>query len=286
MPASATPKFSKPKGTIEKPAMKFEARASAHSVNDESVPTWGHHAHDWEDVGAFVLHCTNEILDDIIKNHHEVFNSRPVPEAQGSSSSNRNRFSFKLPERSFQIEGSCIFRMVEAMFYLRTSYLRNYSRHWKLISDKILRRSDLPEIFNEILEKIDKISAKAFPQPRRSDLGRDESLQKHMELITYFRRKFLAHLFGKLEEPIPEQSHIILTDSSNEMKTIFARLAGLVYWHFTPRFAEERRARVLEEREIERTSSGLKDASTWFEPETRLFADVCQPEVLKMVLGD
>ena len=69
------------------------------------MPTWGDQEYDWEDVGAFVLHCTNEVLDDIIKNHHEVFNSRPVPEAQGSSSSNRNRFSFKLPERSFQIEG-------------------------------------------------------------------------------------------------------------------------------------------------------------------------------------
>ncbi|KNZ46378.1 hypothetical protein VP01_731g8 [Puccinia sorghi] len=284
MPVSATPIFSKPLGTIEDAAMEFEARASTHPVNDKSVPPWGHQEHDWEDVGAFVLHCTNEVLDDIIENHHEVFNSRPVPEAQGSSRSDHNHLSFELPQRSFQIEerkpkksvrcvGGCIFRMVEAMFLLRTSYLRTDRHHEKLASDRILARSDLPAIFNEILKKIDKISAKAFPQ-HPGYIGWDESLQKHMELITYFRRKFLDHLFRKLDCQIPEQSHIKLTDSSSEMKKIFIRLAGLVTWSIVPKCSRHRLTRVLVERKIERLSLEREHyLMAWFQPSTRLFAN-------------
>ncbi|KNZ52002.1 hypothetical protein VP01_3733g2 [Puccinia sorghi] len=252
--------------------MEFEARASTHSANEESVLPWGHQEHDWEDVGAFVLHCTNEILDDIIKNHHVVFNSRPVPEAQGSSSSKRNRLSFKLPKRSFQIEGGCIFKMVEVMFLIRTRYLWCYSQRWKLVCDRILARSDLPAIFSEILKKIDKISAKAFSQPPGYH-SREESLQKHMELITYFRQKFLAHLFEQLECPIPEQSHIKLTDSCDEMKRIFTVLAGLATWNIVPGCSRNRLTRVMVQRKIERLSSEMEyDFMAWFQPSTQLLA--------------
>ncbi|KAH9462440.1 hypothetical protein Pst134EB_006332 [Puccinia striiformis f. sp. tritici] len=245
-PTSAVPVFSKPLGDIKETALGA-ANPTPVLHADSSLPLEHPQEEDCDIVGSFLLQCANEVLDCFNKNYNEIFE-------------NRWRHASKMekitdaPRRSFTIERACFFQMIELMFELRASYFTKYSQADKLESDEMLKRPELSPKFYEILEKIDSICRKAFPQGRL--IGYAEYKRKHNDVSIQFRLAFLAHAFRSLEWPIPEDTHIKINDPSVQLQNIHMRAARLSLWHFKVRPVPNTKRRILEERKLELAMSG------------------------------
>ncbi|KAI7964757.1 hypothetical protein MJO29_002855 [Puccinia striiformis f. sp. tritici] len=132
--------------------------------------------------------------------------------------------------------------------------IHNRAQADKLESDEMLKRPELSPKFYEILEKIDSICRKAFPQGRL--IGYAEYKRKHNDVSIQFRLAFLAHAFRSLEWPIPEDTHIKINDPSVQLQNIHMRAARLSLWHFKVRPVPNTKRRILEERKLELAMSG------------------------------
>ncbi|KAA1121372.1 hypothetical protein PGTUg99_016473 [Puccinia graminis f. sp. tritici] len=134
----------------------------------------------------------------------------------------------ELAQNVFIIEEVCIFGLIATLFEIRTSYLQKYSGSEKDEVDQLLQSPNIPQAFHEMIQRIDYLSAKAFPQGISTRVDQKEIIREARKLRTQFILFFLGHVLGQLGMLIPEQPRIKLTDSSNEMKAISQVIHRLV----------------------------------------------------------